>query len=194
MRIALFGGTFNPIHQGHLLMAEAAREHFKLDRVVFIPTGEPPHKDRPHTSAAQRLAMVRLALRGNPAFSVSDWEVRQKGVVYTYQTLAHFRKRWSRYSLFFLLGTDSLKRISSWQQGAALLRQYPFLAVERPEVPWVSLPKSLRLRAHRVRSGPVPFASHQIRRRVRLHQSIRFQVPQAVERYIRRHGLYRKPE
>ena len=101
MRLALFGGTFNPIHMCHLLIAEAAREKYRLDRIIFVLAGLPPHKKAPRTSAARRLAMLRLAVRKNPTFLVSDWEIRQKRVVYSYETVEHFRARFPQASLLF---------------------------------------------------------------------------------------------
>jgi nicotinate-nucleotide adenylyltransferase len=172
MRIALLGGTFNPVHGGHLLIAEAARQAFHLDRVIFVPAGQPPHKKRPLTSAQHRLAMLRLAVRGNPFFRISDWEIKQKRVVYTVETLEHFRKQWPKAALHFIIGSDSLKDLPRWKDSKRLRSLCRFVIQERL----------------------LPFASHEIRRRVRRHLSIRYQVPDAVERYIRRARLYRRPE
>jgi nicotinate-nucleotide adenylyltransferase len=172
MRIALFGGTFNPVHNGHLLIAEAARESFKLDRVIFIPAGRPPHKKNPRTSAAHRLAMLRLAIRGNPFFTIQDWEIRQNRVVYTYETVEHFRSRWPKGPLYFIVGSDSLKNLPKWRHPERLRSQCRFIPHIR--IPW--------------------YASHDIRRRVRARKSVRYLVPDSVERYIRRNRLYRQPE
>src|SRR5438477_7389486 len=120
MRIALFGGTFNPVHYGHLLIAETARESYHLDQVVFVPAGRPPHKKRPLTSAQRRLAMLRLAVRGNPAFKIDDWEIRQKRVVYTVQTLERFLLRLPGASFHFLIGSDSLKGLPRWRAATRL--------------------------------------------------------------------------
>ncbi len=170
--IALFGGTFNPVHIGHLLIAEAARQAHGMDRIVFVPAGLPPHKKAPRTSSRHRLAMLRLAVRGNPAFKISDWEVRQKRVIYTYQTLEHFRNKWPRARLFFILGSDSMKKLPKWREPRRLRALCRFIPFKRLE----------------------PFASHDIRQRVRKGSSIRYLVPDAVERYIRQCRLYRKPE
>ncbi len=194
MKMALFGGTFNPIHTGHLLMAEAACEKVRLDRVVFLPAGEPPHKNKPKTSARHRLAMIRAAIRGDKRFTVSDWEVRQGRVVYSYEAVAHFKAQWPGAKLYFIVGSDSMRDVPLWRESRRLLREARFLVVERPDVRWASLPASLRRRAMRVPSEPVPFASHAIRKRVRQGVSIRYRVPPAVERYIARHHLYRQAE
>ena len=172
MRIALLGGTFNPVHCGHLLIAEAARESFGFDKIVFIPAGLPPHKKRPKTSAQNRLAMLRLAVRGNPFFTISDWEIRQGRVVYTYETLEHFKRVWPKAAFSFIIGSDSLKDLPRWKESKRLQTLCRFIAMDRL----------------------LPFASHLIRENVRKGRSIRYQVPDAVERYIRRHRLYRQPE
>jgi nicotinate-nucleotide adenylyltransferase len=194
MNIGLFGGTFDPVHQGHLLMAEMARESFDLQKVLFVPAGLPPHRPQPGTSARDRLAMVRLAIGGNPSFAASDWEIRRGRVVYSYETLERFTAAFPKDHLYFIAGSDSLIQIPSWRQGSALLSRYDFLIVERPGAPWARIPQRLRRQAHRVPSEPVPFAGHEIRDRVRRGLSIRYQVPEAVDRYIRTHRLYRKPE
>ena len=189
-RIALFGGTFDPVHWGHLLLAESARTAFKLDRVVFIPTGTPPHKKPAIASPAQRLHMLRLATRANAFFDVSEWEVRQKRVVYSYETIAHYRQVDPRARLFFIVGTDMLKIVDHWKKGRALLDQCVFLAAERPEAPWRRLPAGVRRKARRIEWPSVALASHEIRDCLRRRLSIRYQVPDAVERYIRKHGIY----
>src|ERR1700687_413528 len=170
MRIALFGGTFNPVHDGHLVIAEAARESRKLDRVVFVPAGLPPHKTPRLTSVAHRVAMLRLAIRGNPAFEISTWEIRQKRVIYTYETLEHFHSRWPKASLYFILGSDSLKSLPKWREPKRLRLLDLFIPLKRILL----------------------FASHDIRRRVKEGLSIRYLVPDAVERYIRSRSIHRK--
>jgi nicotinate-nucleotide adenylyltransferase len=191
MRIALFGGTFDPIHWGHLLLAEAARTSHRLDRIVFLPTYFPPHKTRPTASAADRLRMVRLAIASNPHFSVSDWEIRQGRIVYSYETIAHFRGLWPRNRLFFILGSDMLKLVPYWRQGSTILKQCQFLVAERTATPWTKISASLRRQAKRISWPTVPLASHDIRALIRHKKSVRYQVPDAVERYIQKHRLYR---
>jgi nicotinate-nucleotide adenylyltransferase len=172
MRVALFGGTFNPVHYGHLLIAESARQAHRLDQILFIPAGLPPHKAAPRTSAEDRLAMLRAAVRGNAAFHVSDWEIRQKRIVYTYETVDYFHQRWPKALLYFLVGSDSYKNLPYWRESKRLRSLCRFISYERIS----------------------PFASHDIRRRVRRHDSIRYRVPNSVAQLIQRRRLYRKPE
>ena len=194
MKLAIFGGTFDPIHAGHLLMAEAAREQFKLDRVVFLPTGIPPHKNKkiPAASATQRLAMVRKAIRGNSAFDVSAWDISQRRAVYTFEAIQHFKATYKKAALFFILGSDSLHDVPTWRQGSSLLKQCRFLVVERKEASWTAIPRSLRAHASRVTSPLCQIASHALRARVAQRESIRYQVPDAVMSYIQAHRLYAK--
>jgi nicotinate-nucleotide adenylyltransferase len=191
MRIALFGGTFDPIHWGHLILAESAREAFHLDRVLFVPSGIPPHKAPPRASAQHRLAMIRRAIASSPAFQVSDWEIRQHRTVYSYETIAHFRQTSSRQELFFIVGSDSIQAIDFWRGGRSLLGQCTFLVVERPGVPWRTLPATVRRKVRHVPAPAIPLASHAIRARIRQGRSIRYRVAEPVERYIRLHRLYR---
>ncbi len=172
MRIGLFGGTFNPVHHGHLLIAEAALERYNLDQVLFIPAGLPPHKKPPLTTTQQRLAMLRLAIRGNRAFRVSDWEIRAGRVVYTYETVEHFHKLYKKAVLYFLLGSDSKKNFSKWVRPSRIRALARLIPAERI----------------------APFASSDIRDRVRRGRSIRYLLPNTVERYIHERRLYRRPE
>jgi nicotinate-nucleotide adenylyltransferase len=191
MNIALFGGTFDPIHMGHLLVAESAREKASLARVVFLPTFQPPHKEKVVASAEDRLAMVRLAVAHHPAFSVSDWELRQRRKVYTHEALEHFRKLWPRDRLHFILGSDSLRDLRTWRHGGRLLSEARFLIVERQEAPWTSIPRGLRRKVRLIPCPFFPFASHVLRRRIARGQSVRYEIPEAVVRYIARRRLYR---
>ena len=135
--------------------------------------------------------MLRLATASNAFFEISDWEIRQKRVVYSFETIAHFRQLWPRHQLFFIVGADMLRDIDLWKKGRALLDQCVFLAAERPGISWTDLPSGLRRKTRRIVGPAVPLASHEIRARVRKGKYIRYQVPDAVERYIRKHGLYK---
>jgi len=193
MKLAIFGGTFDPIHMGHLLVAEAAREQFQLDRILFLPTGLPPHKKTPVASSSQRLIMVRKALRGNPAFVCSDWEIRQRRTVYTFETIAHFKTLYPKAALFFILGSDALRDVPTWRQGTGLLRQCRFLVVDRKEAPWSTIARPLRRHVLRVQAPLCEVASHTIRARAGTGHSIRYQVPDAVGAYIRAGHFYQRP-
>ncbi len=116
-RIGLMGGTFNPIHYGHLLIAENAYEQFQLDEVIFLPTGQSPHKDaRQILGAKERMEMIRLAIADNPHFSCSDYEIHKEGISYTYLTVQAFYEQLSDGELFFIMGADSLAYFDSWMR------------------------------------------------------------------------------
>jgi len=172
MKIALLGGTFNPVHYGHLLIAQTALDSYSLDKVVFVPAGRPPHKKSPRTSAQDRLAMLRLAVRGHPVFAVSDWEIRQDRVVYTWETLEHFHHVWPKASLYFIIGSDAFRTLPKWRESKYLRSLCRFIAMARID----------------------PFSSTDIRRRVRQGLSIRYRVPEGVARYIQERRIYRRPQ
>ena len=189
-KIALFGGTFDPVHLGHLWVAEAAQQMAALDQVIFLPSFHPPHKRDVFAPAKDRLAMVRLAIRGNAALTASDWELRQKRVVYTFEALDYFSQKWPRAVLHFILGSDSLRDLPGWRGGTALLKRATFLVVEREEALWHSIPLALRRLSRRIPVSAVPFASHVLRASISAGRSVRYELPPGVGEYIARHHLY----
>jgi nicotinate-nucleotide adenylyltransferase len=210
----LFGGTFNPIHLGHLHGAEEIREAFGLHRVIFIPAAHPPHKTiRDVIDPGHRLEMVRLATSANPYFFTSDIEIKRTGKSYSIDTLRHFREK-EKGSLFFILGRDAFVEIETWKEFGHLFSLCSFIVITRPgsrQVPsGTELPASLSLdfRYH-PRTGEwthtsghtlsfkeigyLDISSTRIRELIRKRKSIRYLVPPEVETYIERHELYRNP-
>jgi nicotinate-nucleotide adenylyltransferase len=187
-RIGVFGGTFDPPHLGHLALAECARDQLDLERVIFVPAGSPPHKRRvERSSALRRVAMTRLAVRGNRAFRVSLLEVRRRGPSFTLDTLHDLGRRFPGCRLYLLLGADSLADFANWHRPREILRLATLVVAERPGV--------------RGRVGPrhgvvwlenfaVDISSSAIRARARTGRSVRYLVPEGVERYITRHRVY----
>lgn len=197
MKVCIFGGTFNPVHNGHLIMAQAALEKFGLDRVVFIPCHLPPHKGSEEVvSSEDRLNMVRLAISGNSKFAVSDMEIKRGGRSYSIDTVKALRKKHGDGDLFFLIGADMLKDFDSWVDAAELLKLCSFIVVERPGLGLAGIVKGLRSRGRYFRRTvsefPVGISSTEIRKRVKAGKTIRYLVPAAVEKYISRKGLYKK--
>jgi nicotinate-nucleotide adenylyltransferase len=196
MRLGLFGGTFDPIHLGHLVVAEQCREACGLDRVWFVVAGSPPHKTGRRTAAEHRLEMVRIAVAGHPAFEVSEIETRRPGPHYSVETLAAVRAERPDDELFFLIGADSLVDLPSWREPDAIARQATIVVSNRPGIDPVTTadlpefgPGALPLRA--VSVPPIGIASHDLRRRVAEGRSVRYLVPRGVEAYIEANGLYR---
>jgi nicotinate-nucleotide adenylyltransferase len=186
MRLGLFGGSFNPIHHGHLITATRAAEAVKLDRVLFIPAARSPLKNgRDLAPAPDRWAMLRLALRGNRLFEASDLELRRAGVSYTIDTLRELKRR-TRAELYWILGSDAARLLPRWKSIAEVRGLASFVIAPRPgdRVPG-KMPKDRILRA-----PLLELSSSEIRARVRGGLSVRYMLPDPVERYILRKGLY----
>ncbi len=200
MRIGIFGGTFDPVHVGHLILAEQCREQARLDRVLFIPSARPPHKvDQPLTPFHHRVEMLNLALAGQPSFQVDELEKDRPGPSYTVDTLRLIGEREANAELFLILGADCLPDLPAWYQPTRILEQAGLLIVPRPG--WVvhsadavrkavGLPGDRPLRYQVVGVPLIEIASRDLRRRVAEGRSIRYQVPRAVECYIEHHRLY----
>ena len=196
MRLGLFGGTFDPIHLGHLILAEQCRESCGLDRVWLVVAGSPPHKPGGRTAVGHRLEMARIAIAGQPAFAVSDIEATRPGPHYSVETLESIRRDHPGDELFFLIGADSLADLPSWREPERIAQLATIVVVNRPgleEVDPARLP-DFGPGAHRlvaVTIPPVGLSSSDLRRRLAASRSIRYMVPRGVEAYIEAHGLYR---
>lgn len=202
MRIGLFGGTFDPIHYGHLILAEEVREALNLDKIIFIPGANPPHKNiKKISSASLRLKMVRLAIQDNPKFDVSTVEMKKKTPAYTLDTVVHFRKLYKRATLFFMIGSDSLYEMHTWYKIDELAEQCCFVVAARPGFELKDqkcgdlnlAPKTFqRLTRHVIKMIPIGVSSTQIRKKVAQGLSIRYLVPRKVAQLIDYKGLYHK--
>ncbi len=201
--ICLFGGTFDPVHHGHLIIARAVAEARGFARVTLIPTNNPPHKPPASASAADRLAMVNLAVEGDELFNVWDLEVKREGVSYTLDTLQALRQKLAGGNLHWLIGADTLAELPHWHRVEEVLDLAQVLIAARPMGPNQGVQQALAGLAgqlpdrhlHRLREAIVPaplvdISSTDIRRRVHAGQSIRYLVPEPVARYIAEHGLY----
>ena len=199
-RLGVLGGTFDPVHYGHLLLAESAREQCRLDQVWLLPTAAAPHKQRQSTSTAHhRIEMLKLAIGGHPALHVSSLEVDRGGVSYTVDTLSIIREQHPDAELFFLMGGDSLEDLPHWRQPHRILELAIPVVVRRagwPEPNYDALkhlvtPQRLAsISQCQVVMPVIELASTEIRRRVGNRESIRYRTPRAVEKYIETHGLY----
>ena len=193
MRLGVFGGTFDPIHLGHLILAEACREACALDRVWFVVAGAPPHKPAGRTPVADRLEMARIAVAGNAAFEVSEVEARRPGPHYSVETLAAIAAERPGDDLFFLIGADSLVDLPFWREPERIAALAALVFVNRPGVAPPPLPDfgPAARPIHHVTIPPIGIASHDLRARVAAGRSIRYQVPRGVEAYLAAQGLYR---
>ncbi|KPK83443.1 MAG: hypothetical protein AMJ81_08260 [Phycisphaerae bacterium SM23_33] len=216
-RIVLFGGTFNPIHHGHLIVARAVAEYFHFERVILVPAAVPPHKplaDEPAQegatpvlpSAEQRLAMIRQAIAGEKLFDVTDTELKRRPPSYTFDTLMAFRQEHGlEAQLYWVVGADMLEDLPSWHRAEEVVDMATIITAARP--PWSErLAETLgKLRARfspeqvarlAAAAAPTPLidiSSTQIRHRVRERKSIKFLTPEPVINYIKKHGLYTRP-
>lgn len=201
MRLGLLGGSFDPVHYGHLLLAECAREQLGLDEVWFLPAAGAPHKQqRQQTGITLRVQMLELATAGNPAFCVSDLEARRGGTSYTVDTLEVLRAAEPDRELVFLLGADMLNDLPHWRRAGRVCELATIAAACRTGVPEPDFDRLLEISspervAHFVRHQfdmpGVELSSSGIRARVADGKSIRYQTPPAVEQFITALGLYR---
>ena len=190
-RWALFGGSFDPVHNGHLALAELLCELEELDRVLFVPARRSPHKGSTAATPRQRLAMLRLAVRGNPRLGVSDLELGRRSPSYTIDTVRTLAARWQQRPTL-LLGGDALLDLPTWRESAALLREARVVVFARPGAESArSRARGLGVPYHDV--ALVPTSSSMLRALLRRGLSIRYQVPEPVRRYIERYRLYQRP-
>jgi nicotinate-nucleotide adenylyltransferase len=195
-RIGVLGGTFDPVHNGHLHIGDALRTALDLDGVLWVPAGRPPHKsDQIVSSDKDRLAMLDLALAGSAIDEISTIDINRSGPSYTADTLEILAERFPTARLLFLMGEDSLRDLSTWHHPERILRVAELAVAGRPGVDTdlqsleFQVP-GVRKRVHVVPTEEMAISSSDIRRRVRENQSIRGLVPASVEAYIQNHGLY----
>jgi nicotinate-nucleotide adenylyltransferase len=201
MRVGVFGGAFDPVHYGHLILAEQCREQAALDQVWFVPAARHPFKSDPAGTPFERRAeMLRLAIAGNANFRVDEIENDRPGPSYTADTLAELRRLHPDAELHFLLGSDSLPDLPTWRSPERILANAALVIMERPGHPPMSaealrnalgLPADPPLRMTVVDAPLIDLASREIRRRVAAGRSVRYMLPRAVEVYIDEKGLYR---
>ncbi len=200
-RLGVFGGSFNPVHLGHLLLAQSAQEQFDLDRVLFMPCAVQPHKDpRMLASAMHREAMVEAAILDNLGFDLLDIELRRGGVSYTVDSLREIRSQYPHSELFFMIGADTLLELHGWKDIDTVLSLCSFIIFARPGYDLQSLapdaiqlppPWPDRLLRNVCRVRQIDISSSDIRHRVAEGLNIRYLVPQPVEMIIMEHHLYR---
>jgi len=202
-RVGILGGTFDPVHYGHLVIAEEAYAALDLDEMVFVPTGQPPHKpERQVTAARHRLAMLELAIADNPHFSISRVDLERPGPSYTVETLRLLHQQWGEQTaLYFLIGWDSLEDFLTWRDPAGILGYLSYLvAVRRPGYAEengyrASLEARLPGITQRLLVVPAPqleISSTDLRERVAEGRPIKYQLPERVEQYIEQYNLYQR--
>jgi nicotinate-nucleotide adenylyltransferase len=200
MRLGVFGGSFDPVHYGHLLLAECCREECQLDCVWFLPAAVPPHKQRRKlTGARQRVEMLELALAGHDRLAVSTLEIDRGGVSYTVDTLEAIHEREPGAQLFLPMGADSLRDFPKWHRPDRICQLAMPIVVQRADSPEVDTrvlagvlaPEKLaEMRRFQIEMPRMDLSSTDIRQRIAAGRSIRYRTPRSVEKYIQTHGLY----
>jgi len=198
--IGIMGGTFDPVHYGHLVTAESVRAHYGLQEVVFVPTGMPPHKSPQLVSEAEhRYLMTVLATATNPAFSVSRSEIDRPGPSFTADTVREVRRSRGRQTeVMFITGADAVRQLATWSRLDEIFQYCEVVAASRPGYPFAEfeqeiaqLPRSVRQRIHFLEVPALAISSSDIRHRVAEGMPIRYLVPESVKSYIDKMGLYR---
>jgi len=191
MKIGIFGGTFDPVHRGHLQLAQNARAQFLLDKIVFVPARQPPHKQDipPLTPAQHRYEMVRLAIEDEPLFELSDCEMKRKGISYTFDTLSEFEKKYPGATFFLILGEDAFEGLEAWYRASDLKKKFRFIVAKRETheicgakdvcAEWIQMPLC-------------PISASRIREALKRGENVDDYLPLKVLQYIQENALYRK--
>jgi len=192
MRLGIFGGTFDPVHIAHLLIAERVRETCRLDRVLFVPASSPPHKDDSRVSEfADRTRMIELAIADNPHFGSSSIESLRPGKSFTEDTLVEIGRVYPEADLSWIIGSDSACELHTWRNSDRLVAMAQFVVVARPGWSLDEVDPALRGSLLLVEMPGMNISATAIRERVRAGESIRYCVPDRVRAYIEEHGLYK---
>ena len=189
MRIGILGGTFNPIHIGHLVLASEVLHKLKLEKIIFVPSFLPPHKSPSGIiSADDRFKMVKFAIRGNSDFSVSDIEIKRKGKSYTIDTITEFKKHLRTAKFYFIIGSDYLGNLDNWRQADELKKLVKFVIVSRPGF---KFSKNKKDKFIFLSINTPDISARQIRSRLKENKSIKYLISPEVERYIFKNNLYK---
>lgn len=197
-KYGIFGGSFNPIHYGHLMICEYIKEEMGLDKVIFIPTGNPPHKDL-EVSAKDRYEMVRLAISPNPDFEISDIETTRVKMSYTVDTIRELKKIYREEKLYFLIGLDSIFQLKTWMKIGDLSKEIEFVVALRPgyinkeeinrEIDF--LRENFGTKVNLINTPLYEISSTDLRDRIREGKSLRYLIPKKVLDYIEESGFYK---
>lgn len=192
MKVGIMGGTFDPLHIGHMMAAEAARDTYELQEIWFMPSHIPPHKNKAGVSGADRLAMVQETVEKHKSFRTLDWEVSRGGVSYTIDTIRGLQEKYPHIDFYFIIGADMVQYLPKWQGIEELVQRLTFIGVGRPGTPLDldALPPHIAEKVILADMPLVDISSTMLRERAAEGKSIRYMVPEAVFDYVQRSGLY----
>ncbi|MFQ5867473.1 MAG: nicotinate-nucleotide adenylyltransferase [bacterium] len=195
MRIGILGGTFNPVHYGHLVLASEVKDRLKLDKVIFVPAGKAPHKKVKGATPDERYEMACLAIKGNSSFEVSPIEIEKSKIVdgptFTLETIREFIKIYGkRGKIYFIVGLDEMLKISTWKEPRKLIGLCKFVVVTRPGYELGKLDKKIASKVIMLQVPGLEISASDIRNRIKAGKPIIYLLPQCVEKYIRRKKLY----
>lgn len=203
-KLGLFGGTFDPIHQGHLHIARAFADELQLDTVIFLPAGDPYHKNTLQASAHHRIAMIERAIADDSRFAVSDCDVVRQGATYTFDTIQIFRQQFPNTQLYWLLGMDSLLQLHTWKRWQTLVQQTHIAVAARPNESLAQAPRELHAwlgqalqngSLHLLQAPLCPISSSEVRRQLKQqHHVDEHLLPRQVLQYIKQHHLYQEQQ
>jgi nicotinate-nucleotide adenylyltransferase len=193
LKIGFLGGSFDPVHFGHLLAAQDAYEQYQLDRLIFVPAAQAPLKPQEmQSSVADRLTMLHAAIDGDQRFEISELELRRSGVSYTIDSVRQFRVLFPDDQLFWIIGGDQLPKMNLWKDATELARLIEFIFLERPGHPARQTPDIPGLRLHRCEGHLIEISSSELRQRVRRGLALHYFCPQEVVLQIKARNLYRQ--
>ena len=193
-RLGVLGGTFDPIHAGHLYVADFLADYLNLNRVIFIPCGNPPHKEIPLSSAKHRLKMVQLAIDEKPKFLLSRIEIFKREKTYTIDTIRKLKNKYNNAEIYFIIGADNITEIPTWKNYKKLLNECQMVAIARPGY---KLEKSLNIPKNKlllINASSLNISSTKIRAMIEKGLSVKNLVPSLIKKYIKKNKLYLKNE
>lgn len=189
--LCVYGGTFDPIHFGHLILANYIKEELDVDKFIFIPSFLPPHKtNKTHTPFDHRLKMLELAIGNSDDFLISDIEYKRKGLSYSHITIDELREHYSPENLYFLIGGDSLRDLHQWKNPEKIMNTAKIVVVGRPGSDYSEVDQNILNKVKIIKSPLIEISSTDIRSRIKTGKSIKYMVPEIVEKYIIENGLY----
>ena len=186
MRIGIFGGSFDPVHNGHLLLARKALKQLKLDIILFVLAFLPPHKQRKLSDAVHRKGMLQLAVNNRRKFLISDFELKRKKKTYTYQTLRYFNKKYPEAEFYFIIGSDSASDLKNWKNAKEIMQTSKIVFAERE-----GYDKKFGADFVKLEGTIKNISSTEIRKKIKNGSSIKGLLPTSVENYVKKNGLYR---